>query len=136
MEQTDPTRMQISTQPFYIIPTQPVLVPPVLYGLHIPCEHKQKRRAVERRLVVRKWKTVFSGHVECWIIENTPAIDPRRYVASRVIAMWINVSLHSFPLRKAGASWNSGRRSGVTVWRRMMRVAVVVRRWSFGGMVV
>ncbi|MFS7962372.1 hypothetical protein Hanom_Chr08g00725931 [Helianthus anomalus] len=95
-----------------------------------------RRRAVERLLVVRKWKTVFSGHVECWIIENTPAIDPRRYVASRVIAMWINVSLHSFPLRNAGASWNSGRRSGVTVWRRMRRVVVVVRRWSFGGMVV
>lgn len=37
---------------------------------------------------VMKWKIMFCGHEECWRMESIAAIDPRMYVASRVIATW------------------------------------------------
>ncbi|KAH1070945.1 hypothetical protein AAZV13_03G161000 [Glycine max] len=36
----------------------------------------------------RKWKKMFSGHWECWRIEWTATMEPRRYSTSRVMAMW------------------------------------------------
>ncbi|MFS8031632.1 hypothetical protein Hanom_Chr17g01548161 [Helianthus anomalus] len=38
MQQTNRTRMQGPTTPFHIIPTEPVLVPPVMNGLNIASE--------------------------------------------------------------------------------------------------
>lgn len=82
-----------------------------------------RRRPARRFVVAMKWKTMFSGQEACWRTEKTPATEPRRYVASRVMAMWIKEGLceflsivedhvvlgHSLPFRNAGASRNSGR---------------------------
>lgn len=35
-----------------------------------------------------KWKIVFCGQEECWRTDRIAAIDPRMYIASRVIATW------------------------------------------------
>ncbi|KAG4401539.1 hypothetical protein GLYMA_02G010250v4 [Glycine max] len=37
---------------------------------------------------MRKWKKMFSRHWECWRIEWTATMEPRRYSMSRVMAMW------------------------------------------------
>ncbi|RDX90673.1 hypothetical protein CR513_27443, partial [Mucuna pruriens] len=44
MQQTNRTRMQRATNPVNVIPSEPVLVPPMINGLNIPREDKQKRR--------------------------------------------------------------------------------------------
>lgn len=33
-----------------------------------------------------KWKTMFSGHDECWSTERIAAMEPRMYDTSSVIA--------------------------------------------------
>lgn len=41
-----------------------------------------------------KWKMVFCGQEECWRTERIAAIEPRMYMASRVIATWTALSEH------------------------------------------
>ena len=43
----------------------------------------------------RRWKKTLSGHDECWRIELTAAIEPRRYSKSRVIATWTKEGLQT-----------------------------------------
>ncbi|KAF1889975.1 hypothetical protein Lal_00025305 [Lupinus albus] len=78
---------------------------------------------------------------ECCRTDKTPATEPRRYVASSVIAMWMIEGLwylfsvmrgHSLPLRNAGASLKFGRSTEFTT-----PVTVTARRnnMMIGGMV-
>ncbi|KAJ0925826.1 hypothetical protein HanRHA438_Chr04g0164071 [Helianthus annuus] len=44
MQQTNWAGMQIPAQPPKIIPTKPMLVPPVIHRRNLPAKHQQKRR--------------------------------------------------------------------------------------------
>ncbi|RDX75814.1 hypothetical protein CR513_44268, partial [Mucuna pruriens] len=42
MQETDRARMEISAKPTKVVPSEPVLVPPVIHGSNIPGKDKQK----------------------------------------------------------------------------------------------
>ena len=44
MQETNRTRVQISAKPTKVVPTEAVLVPPMINGSNVPSKDKQKRR--------------------------------------------------------------------------------------------
>ncbi|KAK7388125.1 hypothetical protein VNO78_22931 [Psophocarpus tetragonolobus] len=109
MKQNHRTRMQIAAETFEVIIIETVLVPPVLYALHLAGEHKQKRRQLSVLVDLVPFLDSHPGRVRPEAVREVVS-EVRVTILRRAEHAWVEVSAPKLPCFGSSISVSQARR--------------------------